>query len=459
MLFVIYVLVLFFVPAFAPPPPVTPNAPSNRIWMQGWSTLPPGSSRPPSPQPEVNPSDETQHIPSPVDHLPPASANKLPEVNPSQHKPSGSDETQHIPPHPVDHLPPASANKLPEVNPSQHKLSDETQHILPHPVDHLPPASANKLPEVNPSQHKPSDETQHIPPHPVDHLPPASANKLPEVNPSQAKPADPPPSSASGGGSKGNAQSGQVNSSQHKPADHPASAPDDTHQKVNSSRKRYLWEEGWTKLPSEVGPSGLQVQSQTADQVHLPASQRNIAGGGHEGIAKPVNPSLPKPADHPARANMVDAPADAHPSHDASHPIHSPTSGLQVQSQTAHHAGVAPSPQVHLPVRQDNSVSGAPKYDTPIQPVPVMPNIDLNTGMPVPVEPPKPPKPPRQMNTKKAQRSANRLSTYRASNWNRYRVRLPVSQHKPAADHASSGPQTNAPGHQAHPTQHQTGKK
>ena len=393
MLFVIYVLVLFFVPAFAPPPPVTPNAPSNRIWMQGWSTLPPGSSRPPSPQPEVNPSDETQHIPS--------------------------------------------------------------------PVDHLPPASANKLPEVNPSQHKLSDETQHIPPHPVDHLPPASANKLPEVNPSQAKPADPPPSSASGGGSKGNAQSGQVNSSQHKPADHPASAPDDTHQKVNPTRsqKRYLWEEGWTKLPSEVGPSGLQVQSQTADQVHLPASQRNIAGGGHEGIAKPVNPSLPKPADHPARANMVDAPADAHPSHDASHPIHSPTSGLQVQSQTAHHAGVAPSPQVHLPVRQDNSVSGAPKYDTPIQPVPVMPNIDLNTGMPVPVEPPKPPKPPRIMNTKKAQRSANRLSTYRASNWNRYRVRLPVSQHKPAADHASSGPQTNAPGHQAHPTQHQTGKK
>ena len=137
MLFAIYVLVLFFVPAFAPPPPVTPNAPTNDvtdpIWMQGWSTLPPGSSRPPSPQPEVNPSDETQHIP----------------------------------------------------------------------------------------------------PHPVDHLPPASAKKLPEVNPSQPKPADPPPSSASGGGSKGNAQSGQVDSSQKKP----------------------IWEEGWSKHPSEVGPS------------------------------------------------------------------------------------------------------------------------------------------------------------------------------------------------------------
>ena len=392
MLFVIYVLVLFFVPAFAPPPPVTPNAPSNRIWMQGWSTLPPGSSRPPSPQPEVNPSDETQHIPS--------------------------------------------------------------------PVDHLPPASANKLPEVNPSQHKPSDETQHIPPHPVDHLPPASANKLPEVNPSQAKPADPPPSSASGGGSKGNAQSGQVNSSQHKPADHPASAPDDTHQKVNPTRsqKRYLWEEGWTKLPSEVGPSGLQVQSQTADQVHLPASQRNIAGGGHEGIAKPVNPSLPKPADHPARANMVDAPADAHPSHDASHPIHSPTSGLQVQSQTANPAwiGRAPSPQVHLPASQSNSASGG------------------HEGIAMRL------KPLTRKQLKQQEKNLKRYAANAARNeadparkkdyfsivaWaddpNKPKVHLPVSQHKPAVDHASasSGPQTNSPGHQAHPTQHQTGKK
>ena len=384
MLFVIYVLVLFFVPAFAPPPPVTPNAPSNRIWMQGWSTLPPGSSRPPSPQPEVNPSDETQHIPS--------------------------------------------------------------------PVDHLPPASANKLPEVNPSQHKPSDETQHIPPHPVDHLPPASANKLPEVNPSQAKPADPPPSSASGGGSKGNAQSGQVNSSQHKPADHPASAPDDTHQKVNPTRsqKRYLWEEGWTKLPSEVGPSGLQVQSQTADQVHLPASQRNIAGGGHEGIAKPVNPSLPKPADHPARANMVDAPADAHPSHDASHPIHSPTSGLQVQSQTAHHAGDAPSPHVHLPASPSQLASGGATVKGIDMPLNLSKNQKKNKA-----------RNELRREKKRARRTDIAIVTQAGDDDpSKPKVHLPLRP-QAAGDHASTsgGPQTNAPGHQAHPTQHQTGKK
>ena len=170
MLFAIYVLVLFFVPAFAPPPPVTPNAPTNDvtdpIWMQGWSTLPPGSSRPPSPQPEVNPSDETQHIP----------------------------------PHPVDHLPPASAKKLPEVNPSQPKPADP------------PPSSASGGASKGNAQSGQVDSSQHKP---ADH--PASAKKLPEVNPSQPKPADPPPSSASGGGSKGNAQSGQVDSSQKKP--------------------------------------------------------------------------------------------------------------------------------------------------------------------------------------------------------------------------------------------------